>query len=60
MGYRSFLLNGPPSSRDRVTEKLRRKGQSLHSKDEKDPEMQWLAPRPRVSEQQELVLLISS
>lgn len=35
MGWRSFLLNGPPSSRDRVIEKLRRKGHSLYFKDEK-------------------------
>ena len=39
MGCRSFLLSGLPGSHNRVTEKLRRKGQSLHSKDE-DSEMQ--------------------
>lgn len=41
MGCISFLLSGLPGSHNRVTEKLRRKGQSLHSKDEKDSEMQW-------------------
>ena len=40
MGCISFLLSGLPGSHNRVTEKLRRKGQSLRSKDEKDSEMQ--------------------
>lgn len=60
VGCRSFLFNGPSRSHDRVTERLNWKGQALHSEDEKESEIQELTRSPRVSEQRELVHLISS